>query len=192
MMKHAVSAVALTVAVAGCAEMKELDDWAMKKAHEGRAPAAGSQANRSGLTQASGGAQCAFNPGYQKSDNCCILEPYMSSLDVDAAFAQASQEYRFPTKVKGPGKDPTRLYRYMTFPGQSHIVANDVVPRSGGVLSQGFWLALRVETGPEKGISRIDPTYCATPGVRATDPEAWHKAVQDSIHATMPPVQGRP
>jgi hypothetical protein len=192
MMKHALGVVALAVAVAGCAEMKELDDWAMKKAHEGRAPAAGTQANRGGSAVTSGGAQCAFNPGYQKSDNCCILEPYMSSLDVDTAFTQASQEYRFPTKVKGTGKDPTRLYRYMTFPGQSHIVANDVVPRSGGVLSQGFWLALRVETGPQKGMSRIDPTYCATPGVRATDLEAWHKAVQDSIYATMPPVQGRP
>ena len=101
MNKRMIGALALAM-LAGCAEMKELDDWAMKKAHEGRAPAAGSQANRSGLAQASGGAQCAFNPGYQKSDNCCILEPYMSSLDVDAAFAQASQEYRFPTKVKGP------------------------------------------------------------------------------------------
>jgi len=191
--KKILGALLASIAVAGCAEMKELDDWAMKKAREDRATAPGQQADRAVKFKVPAEAQCSFNPGYVEADNCCIMTPYMSSLDLDTAFARAVQEYRFPTKVKERGRDPnpTRLYRYMSYPGQEHMAANEVRPRSSSALSQGFYMTLRIEKGAVDANSRIELAYCETPGLRATDQLAWHKAVQDSIYATLPPVQAR-
>ena len=98
--------VAATLA-AGCAEMKELDDWAMKKAREGRTstPVASSTSpptsppasppgatptatyERNGARLALGSASCTFSPGYPKDGHCCIMDRRESAMDVDTAFA---------------------------------------------------------------------------------------------------------
>jgi hypothetical protein len=193
MMKRSMLGTLLAaLAVAGCAEMKELDDWALKKAREDRQPATGTPAASAAKFNVPSGAQCAFNPGYPESANCCILSPYMSSLDMDTALARAVQEFQYPTKISGRGRDPnpSRLYRFMTYPGQLHDVANDVRPRSDASLAQGLWLKLRIEPGVDKH-AHVELAYCETPGLRAADQVAWHKAVQNAIYTTVPPLQAR-
>jgi len=193
MMKRKIlGAVLATLAIAGCAEMKDLDDWAMKKAREGRQPTADAQAAGVAKFKIPAGAQCAHNAGYPESENCCIVDGYMSSVDIDTALARAIQEFQFPTKLTGRRLDPNpvRLYRFMSYPGQMHDVANDVRPRSDPSLAQGFWLYLRIEPGVDKH-AHVEPAYCETPGVRAADQVAWHKAVQNAIYTAVPPLQAR-
>jgi hypothetical protein len=136
--------------------------------------------------QTSGLAQCSHNPGYQRSDNCCILASYVSALDVDTAFSRAMREYRFPPRAEGKGRSPERIYRYQSVKGQYHSVANDVVPQGDRVLSQGMWLFLTLERETDSS-SSVSAAYCEIPGRRPENPGAWHAAVQQSIRATVPP-----
>jgi len=137
-------------------------------------------------TPASASAQCSHNPGYQRSDNCCILPSYVSSLDVDTAFSRAMREYHFPRKVEGKGRSPERIYRYQSVKGQYHSAANDVVPQGDRPLSQGVWLFLTLERETDS-TSSVSAAYCEIPGRRPENPAAWHAAVQQSIRATVPP-----
>lgn len=134
----------------------------------------------------SGLAQCSHNPGYQRSDNCCILPTYVSSLDVDTAFSRAMREYRFPTRGEGKGRNPERIYRYQSVKGQYHSAANEVVPQGDRTLSQGMWLFLTLERETDMS-SSVSAAYCEMPGRRPENPIAWHAAVQQSIRATVPP-----
>lgn len=131
-------------------------------------------------------AQCSHNPGYQRSDNCCILPSYVSSLDVDTAFARAMREYRFPTKIEGKARSPERIYRYQSVKGQYHSAANEVVPHGDRSLSQGMWLFLTLERETDS-TSSVSAAYCEIPSRRAESPAAWHTAVQQSIRTTVPP-----
>jgi hypothetical protein len=181
-------AVACVLAgLVGCAEMKQLDDWAMAKAKENKAAAA-----QSGSATAVAGtpskAQCQYNPGYALESNCCIVPPYISSLDVDTAGARALREFNWPTKVNGRGKDPqpTRLYRYQAYPGSKYMAAHEVLPRSDPSLSQGFYLVTEIEKSGTAN-SYVEAAYCETPGLRAADQAAWHRSIQTLIYATLPP-----
>ena len=131
-------------------------------------------------------AQCTYNPGYQRADNCCILPPYVSSLDVDAAFSRVMQTYHFPNKAVVKGRNTDRIYRYQSVKGQYHSAANDVVPIGERKLDQGLWLFVTLERETDTTAS-VSAAYCELPGRRPDDPAAWHAAVQRSIHATVPP-----
>ena len=191
MMKTQVLGVLAAAAiVAGCAEMKELDDWAMKKAIEARAPAPVATYERGGSRLVSGSASCTFGPGYPKEEHCCVMDRRESAMDVDTAFAKVTQEYRYHANIDMRGKNLSRLYRHQKFPGKLYVLADDVVPLSNSALGKGFWMIFRLEPF-EKGVVTVETSYCPSPGVQATDWEGWHKAVQDSVHATLPPLQGR-
>jgi hypothetical protein len=141
----------------------------------------------SGIPAAAATAQCAHNPGYQRSDNCCILPSYVSPLDADMAFTRAMKAYRFPTKVDANGsRNPARIYRYQSVKGQYHSAANDVTSHGEHALDPGVWLFLTIERETDSS-SSVSAAYCETPGRRPANPAAWHAAVQQSIRATVPP-----
>jgi hypothetical protein len=182
--------LAVLCGVAACTQMQQLDDWALAKAREGRgAPASGNAAAPPTSAQAAFG-QCRFNPGYTKGENCCILDPYVTAQDADSAFASAVQEFQYPTKIQGRGRDPNRLYQYLTYPDRMHRAAHEVRPRSTPALAaDGYWMMVGVEKGVAPGTSRVEVAYCPTPGVAIKDHSAWHQTVQRAVYATLPPVR---
>ena len=43
-------------------------------------------------------AQCTFTQEYRERQNCCVMKPYRSAMDVDTAYGRAVREYEFSAR----------------------------------------------------------------------------------------------
>lgn len=187
------TATALTLLLAsGCAQMKAADDWAMNTVLEGRGQVGQLQpANWMGdTTTVPAEANCRFSANYKQMDNCCLMPRYTTTLDVDTAFAKARVEYGF--KEKRPlneGRDFPGYHGfvYETHPATLYRMFGEVNPRSDVRLSRGVWMGL-VISKVSATTAEIEPVYCEIRNRNMKDQVTWHKAVQDSIRATLPPA----
>lgn len=177
--------------LAGCAELKALDDKAMNHVLEQRGQTGQLQPEQwAGEMVVPPEAGCKFTSTYRQAENCCVMKRYTTSLDVDTAYAKAMQEYGFSVKRPpgdGAGYPHYHGHDYQAEPAALYRMFGDVTPRSDVRLSRGVWIGLVIaKAGP--GIAEIEPVYCEARGRRMKDQLTWHKAVQDNIRTTLPPL----
>lgn len=180
------------VLLAGCAELKALDDKAMNHVLEQRGQTGQLQPEPWALqTDVPPEAECKFSGLYRQIQNCCIMKRYTTSLDVDTAYAKAMQEYGFSvTRPSGEGANNPHYHGhdYQAQPAALYRMFGEVTPRSDVRLSRGVWMGFVIaKAGPN--IAEIEPVYCEMRGRRMKDQLTWHKAVQDNVRATLPPLQ---
>ncbi len=185
------TAIALAVAVTGCADMKKLDDWAMNKALEDRGQVGQLQPEQwAGDIKVPAEANCSFSATYKQIHNCCIMPKYTTSLDVDTGFARVMQEYSF-TQWRKPGEgDGYPHYHGQTYqaqPAAFYRLAGEVYPRSDVKLSRGVWMSFMVVKASAT-TAEVEPVYCEARGRRMQDQLAWHQSVQESIKKALPPI----
>ena len=136
-------------------------------------------------------AQCDFTPTYRENQNCCVMQPYRSAMDVDTAYARAVREYGFSREPR-PYELEAEAYPEISH-GHGHDVQKGeryqlwgiVVPRSDVRLGRGVWVGLTLQAaGPHS--TDVKPIYCE-PFSRAMEHQrTWHKAVQWTIRDTLP------
>jgi hypothetical protein len=187
-----VAAVVAATLAAGCAELKKADDWAMNKVLEDRGQVGQMQPEPwVGEMKVPEEAHCKFSAFYREDENCCIMPRYTTALDVDTAFAKARSEYDF--QEKRPYGEGVNVAHYHGFLFEAHPAAfyrmmGEVMPRSDVRLSRGVWMALVVSKASAT-TTEIEAAYCEIRSRRMKDQLTWHRAMQDSVHATFPPVQ---
>jgi hypothetical protein len=136
-------------------------------------------------------AQCAFTREYREIQNCCVMKPYRSEIDVDTAYARVVREYGFNAKPKiyeleGEAyPDVYHGHRHEVQPGEIYLLQGIVVPGNGTQLFRGVWLALALRKA-ESGTTDVESVYCEVGARAMQDQMAWHAAVQRSIKATIP------
>ena len=142
-------------------------------------------------------AQCTFTQKYRESQNCCVINPYRSEIDVDTAYARAVREYGFSAKPQiyelesEAYPDIHHGHRHEVQPGEAYQLQGIVVPDSSTKLFRGVWLSLALRRA-ESGTTDVESVYCEV-GARAMEDQlAWHSAVQRSIKATIPPRRINP
>ncbi len=176
--------------LAGCAELKQADDWAMNKVLQDRGQVGQLQPDLwPGAIKVPPEAQCRFSGVYREMDNCCVMGAYTAALDVDTAFAKARVEYGFKTvrpPDEGRGYNGYHGFVYEVAPGAMYRLFGEVTPRSDPRLSRGIWMGLTLSKASPTTTS-VEPVYCEIRGNRMKDQLAWHKAAQESIRATLPP-----
>lgn len=187
-------ALLASTAAAGCADLKRLDDAAMNKVLEERGQVGQLQPEQwAGEMKVPAEAQCTFTNTYKEIHNCCLMKRYTTSLDVDTAYAKAMQEYAFSMKRRageGVAYPHYHGHLYQAQPAALYRMFGEVTPRSDVRLSRGVWMGLVIaKSGPNT--AEIEPVYCEANGRRMRDQLTWHKAMQESIHATFPPVSAR-
>jgi hypothetical protein len=188
-----VVALAAAFAAAGCAELKQADDWAMKKALEDRGATGELQPEPwAGEMKVPVEAQCTFTPTYLEGHNCCVMKRYTTGLDVDTAFARSMQEYAFSQKRgdEGVGYPHYHGHLYQAQAGAVYRVFGEVVPRSDIRLHRGVWIGLVIAKASSI-TAEVEPVYCEARGRRMQDQLIWHQTVQASIRATLPPTPAR-
>lgn len=142
------------------------------------------------------GAECSFTPTYRENQNCCVMRPYRTAIDVDTAYARVVREYNFrpePHMGELEGEaypDVFHGHRHDVRSGERYQLWGIVFPRSDVRLRRGVWVGLTLEaTGPKS--TDVLPIYCEF-GARAMEEQrTWHKAVQWTIKETLPPDVGR-
>lgn len=185
------TATVLAVALAGCAEMKALDDKAMNQFLAQKGQTGQLQPEQwAGEVVVPAEAQCGFSERYKQMHNCCVMKRYTTAIDVDTAFAKAMQEYGFSEKKppgEGAGYPHYHGHDFTAQPGALYRMFGDVVPHSDVRLSRGVWMGLVIaKAGPNS--AQVESVYCEARGRRMRDQLTWHKAMQESIRATLPPV----
>lgn len=186
------SVMVAAVALTGCAQLKQADDWAMNKVLEERGQVGQLQPEPwPGVTKVPPEANCRFTTVYREGDNCCVMPPYTIAMDVDAAYARARVEYAFHEKrprdegVNYPGYHG---HVHEATPGAFYRVFGEVQPRSDVRLSRGVWMGL-VLSKASSSTANVEPVYCEIRGRRMKEQGVWHQAVQDSIRRTLPPIE---
>jgi len=177
--------------LAGCAQLKQADDWAMNKVLQDRGQVGQLQPDPwPGVIKVPPEAQCRFTGVYREMDNCCVMGPYTAAVDVDTAFAKARVEYGFKAvrpQDEGRGYNGYHGFVYETTPGAVYRLFGEVSPRSDARLSRGIWMGL-VLSKASPTTTAVEPVYCESRGQRMQDQLTWHKAAQESIRATLPPA----
>lgn len=185
---------AAVVAWRGCAELKQLDDAAMKQALESRGATGEMQPEQwAGEMKVPDAAQCTFNQTYSEGHNCCVMKRYTTSLDVDTAYARAMQEFAFTVKRnpnEGAGYPHYHGHLYQANAGALYRMFGEVRPRSDIKLNRGVWMGLVIAKASPT-TSEVEPVYCEARGRRMQDQLGWHQAVQESIRTTLPSVSVR-
>lgn len=182
----------LTVfSVAGCAELKQLDDAAMAKALEMRGATGELQPEPwPGEMKVPEAAQCSFGRTYPEAHNCCVMKRYTVGMDVDTAYARAMQEFAFSLKrspAEGSGYSHYHGHLHQAGTGALYRMMGEVVPRSDVKLRRGVWMGLVIAKSSPTS-AEVEPVYCEIRGRRMQDQLGWHQAVQESIRQTLPPV----
>lgn len=184
-------AVLAAFGVAGCAELKQLDDAAMAKALEMRGATGEMQPEPwPGEMKVPEAAQCSFGRVYPESHNCCVMKRYTTRLDVDTAYARAMQEYAFTDKrnaAEGANFTHYHGHLYQTNAGAMYRLMGEVVPRSDVRLRRGVWMGLVIAKASPT-TAEVEPVYCEIRARRMQDQLGWHLAVQESIRQTLPPM----
>ena len=153
-------------------------------------------ASGGGAVSVPSAAQCTFTQEYRESQNCCVMKPFRSAMDVDTAYARAVREYGFsaqPQIYELEGEAYPDIYhghRHEVQPGEVYRLRGIVVPDSSAPLFRGVWLALALRKA-ESGTTDVEPVYCEVGARAMEDQMAWHKAVQKSVRSTLPPTQVR-
>jgi hypothetical protein len=115
---------------------------------------------------------------------------YVAALDVDTAYANSRVEYGFQEK-KPPaeGRDFTRYhgFDYEAHPATLYRMFGEVNPRSDVRLSRGVWMGL-VLSKASPTTTNVEAVYCEVRSRQMKDQVTWHKAMQESIRATLPPA----
>lgn len=188
-------AALIATGMAGCAEMKQLDDAAMAKALEMRGATGEMQPEQwPGEMKVPEAAQCSFGRAYPESHNCCVMKRYTTTVDVDTAYARAMQEYAFTAKrssAEGAGFTHYHGHLYQTNAGAMYRLMGEVVPRGDVKLRRGVWMGLVIAKASPT-TAEVEPVYCEIRGRRMQDQLGWHQAVQQSIRLTLPPVAAQP
>lgn len=142
-------------------------------------------------------AHCKSSSTFPASQNCCVMEPYVTPSQVDRAYAAAVAEYGFsvepaPYDAEAEANpDLDHGHAHESHPGDAYVLSGIVVPRSSPALFRGVWLGLRLRRVPHD-FTEVQPVYCQHAGQAMEQQVAWHRAVQDSIRSTLPPKAGRP
>ena len=180
-----------TTLLAGCAQLKQADDWAMNKVLQDRGQVGQLQPELwPGVNKVPPEAQCRFTGVYREADNCCVMGAYTAALDVDTAFAKARLEYGFKAvrpPDEGRGYNSYHGFAYETAPGAMYRLFGEVVPRSDARLSRGIWMGVLLSKA-SPNTTGVEPVYCEIRGNRMKDQLSWHQAIQESIRTTLPPV----
>jgi hypothetical protein len=141
-------------------------------------------------------ASCSFTPTYRENQNCCVMRPYRTIIDVDAAYARAVREYDFRPEQNivesalAASPDIFHGHRHDVRAGERYQLWGIVFPRSDVQLGRGVWMGLQLEAAGSKSTD-VQPVYCEL-GARAMEDErTWHGAVQQSIRSTLPPGYDR-
>ena len=138
-------------------------------------------------------AACSFTQTYRENQNCCVMKPYRSAINVDSALVRAVREYDFrreprPYDVEGEAyPEIFHGHRYDAQVGKRYELWGVVLPRSDERLGRGVWVGLTLEAAGPKSTD-VHPIYCE-PLARAMDSQrTWHNAVQSTIKSTLPPA----
>ena len=137
-------------------------------------------------------AHCTFTQTYREDQNCCVMKPYETGLDVDAAYRQAMHEYDF-SKQPRPYEEAAEAYpeiyhghQHESEAGHSYRLAGIVVPQNNVPLFRGVWLSLALQRS-DSGVTKVEPTYCEVGARGMEDQRAWHQAVQTTVLTALPP-----
>jgi hypothetical protein len=138
-------------------------------------------------------AECSFTPSYRESQNCCVMRPYSTAVDVDTAYARAVREYDFRAE---PSIVDSELEAYPDiFHGHRHDVRSGeryqlwgiVFPGTDVRLGRGVWMGLNLVATTLKSTD-VQPVYCELGARAMEDQRTWHRAVQSAIKMTLPPA----
>ena len=140
-------------------------------------------------------AQCTFTQDHRESQNCCVMKPYRSAMEIDTAYSRAVREYGFSAKpqlyeLEGEAyPDIYHGHRHEVQPGKAYQLQGIVVPRSSTQLFRGVWLALALRKA-ESGTTDVESVYCEVGARAMVDQMAWHQAIDKSVRSTIPPADG--
>ena len=189
---RAASLIAAGLSLAACAELKQLDDMAMQKVLADRGQTGQLQPERfAGEMKVPKEANCGHSPAFPEAENCCLMPKYTAGMDVDTALAKARLEFNFQERKpagEGAGYSHYHGWRYEANPGAFYRMAGDVVPATDVRLSRGVWVSMVLsKAGP--AATDVAVAYCEARGRRMEDQLTWHKALQDAVRGTLPPIK---
>lgn len=137
-------------------------------------------------------AQCSFSATYREDQNCCAMRAYRTAIDVDTAYDRLVREFGFnrvPQPYEVEGEAYPEIYhghRHETRHGGPYELWGIVVPRGDVRLFRGVWMGFTLRaTGPDS--TDVRPVYCEVQARPMKQQLVWHRAVQRSIRATLPP-----
>lgn len=149
-----------------------------------------------GLVSVPSAVQCTFTQEYREIQNCCVMKPYRSSMEIDMAYARVVREYGFNAKpqiyeLEGEAyPDVYHGHRHDVQPGKVYQLQGIVVPSSSTQLFRGVWLAVGLRKA-ESGTTDVESMYCEVGARAMEDQMAWHKAIHKSVRSTIPPAESQ-